>query len=69
MLLLAESLEIMHRDAAWQALGDFESGVADFSDSFIAQMKREAGATATVTFDAAALGGRNFIGADQVGVS
>ena len=61
MLLLADWLEIMHRDAAWRAFGEYESGVADFSDYFIAQMNAEAGAKKTVTFDTAALSGRHFV--------
>lgn len=53
-LLLADSLEIGHRDAVWRALRDFESGRADFSDYLIGEINRECGTDATLTFDRSA---------------
>ena len=53
-LLLAEFIEIEHRDAVWKALRDFESGQADFSDYLIARINQACGASITLTFDRAA---------------
>jgi len=43
--------EIERLDEARQALGDFRSSKADFSDALIGRINRSLGATHTVTFD------------------
>jgi predicted nucleic-acid-binding protein len=43
--------EIERLDEARQALGDFRSSKADFSDALIARINRSLGAKHTVTFD------------------
>jgi predicted nucleic-acid-binding protein len=43
--------EIERLDEARQALGDFRSSKADFSDALIGRMNRSLGAKHTVTFD------------------
>jgi predicted nucleic-acid-binding protein len=43
--------EIERLDQARQALGDFRSSKADFSDALIGRINRSLGATHTVTFD------------------
>ena len=53
-LLLAEFIEVEHRDAVWKALRDFESGKADFSDYLIARINQVCGSSVTLTFDRAA---------------
>jgi predicted nucleic-acid-binding protein len=53
-LLLAEFIEVEHRDAVWKALRDFASGKADFSDYLIARINQVCGSSVTLTFDRAA---------------
>lgn len=55
LLLLVDSLEVEHRDATWRALRNFTETSADFSDLLIAHINKEAGTTATVTFDRRAM--------------
>jgi predicted nucleic-acid-binding protein len=43
--------ELERLDEARQALGDFRSSKADFSDALIGRINRSLGATHTVTFD------------------
>lgn len=61
MLLLADIIEIGHRDAAWRALHDSASGKADFPDYLIGAIKRDKCADITLTFDrSVANGNRAF---------
>ena len=50
-ILEADVFEVEHRDCAWRAYYDFDEGLADFSDYYIAQINKEQGAPFTVTFD------------------
>ena len=59
-LLLADHIEMQHRDSVWKALRDFEQGSADFSDFLIAHINQECGATFTLTFDRSASQHRLF---------
>jgi len=59
-LLLAENIELQHRDAVWKALREFELGDADFSDYLVAYINQECGASATLTFDRFASQNRLF---------
>lgn len=60
LILETEVLEIENRDSAWRAYYDFDEGVADFSDYYIAQINKAHGAPVTVTFDECALKHRLF---------
>ena len=59
-LLLADNIEMQHRDSVWKALREFEQGSADFSDFLIAHINQECGATFTLTFDRSASQHRLF---------
>lgn len=59
-LLLADTIEIEHRDAVWRALRDYETGDADFSDYLIAHVNQERGASITLTLDRSAAQHRLF---------
>ena len=50
-ILEAEVFEVEHRDCAWRAYYDFDEGLADFSDYYLAQINKTHGASFTVTFD------------------
>jgi len=50
-LLQASSLEIEHRQCAWDALRDFKNNSADYSDCLLARVNRQNGAPSTLTFD------------------
>ena len=50
-ILLTRQFEVAHRDAVRAALQDFKQGAADFSDSLIGRLNREAGCAETSTFD------------------
>ncbi len=50
-MLMADNIEIEHRDAVWKALRDFETGDADFSDYLIAYINQACGSPVTLTFD------------------
>ena len=50
-ILITTELEIENSDCALLALHDYEKGHADFADYFIAQINRDKGCEATVTFD------------------
>ena len=50
-ILEAEVFEVEHRDCAWRAYYDFDEGLADFSDYYLAQINKTHGASYTVTFD------------------
>lgn len=50
-LLTTIEFQIERNDLALIALGEFESGTADFSDYLIALIHADAGAETTVTFD------------------
>ncbi len=59
-LLLAENIELQHRDSVWRALREFELGDADFSDYLVAFVNQECGASVTLTFDRSAAQNRLF---------
>lgn len=50
-LLAADDLSIEHSERAWQAMGLYRSGRADFSDYVIGIANREAGVEETFSFD------------------
>ena len=50
-LLSATDLRVEDADAAWQALGQYESGKAGFTDSLIGLRNERQKATPTYTFD------------------
>ena len=50
-ILEAEVFEVEHRDCAWRAYYDFDEGLADFSDYYLAPINKTHGASFTVTFD------------------
>ena len=50
-ILEAEAFEVEHRDCAWRAYYDFDEGLADFSDYYLARINKTYGATFTATFD------------------
>ena len=50
-ILEAEAFEVEHRDCAWRAYYDFDEGLADFSDYYLARINKTYGASFTVTFD------------------
>ena len=50
-LLCVEDLRVERSELAWQALGLFEKGRADFADYVIGLSHREQGARTTFTFD------------------
>jgi predicted nucleic-acid-binding protein len=50
-LLTAPQLMLEHADALWRALGLYRESKADFSDAVIVELGRDAGCSATVTFD------------------
>ncbi len=51
-LLRSAEIKTENAEAAWRALGQFQSGRSvEFADAFIAAIGALAGATATVTFD------------------
>lgn len=53
-LLLTRQLAIQHRGAVATALEAYRNGSADFADCLLGAVNREAGCTATATFDRAA---------------
>ncbi len=59
-LLLADNIEMQHRDSVWKALREFEQGAADFSDYLIAHINQECGAAFTLTLDRSASQHRLF---------
>ena len=50
-ILEAEVFEVEHRDCAWRAYYDYDEGLADFSDYYLARINKTYGASFTVTFD------------------
>lgn len=64
-LLRTRQLVVQDRDVVRRALVDYKGGAANFADSLIGQMNREAGCAETVTFDqrAAALDAWRELGA------
>jgi predicted nucleic-acid-binding protein len=50
-ILATAELEVERLDQARQALGDFRSTKADFSDALIGRINRSLGAEHTATFD------------------
>jgi len=54
-LLKADNLELEHRDLVWNAMDDFRTGKADFSDYLIARIGKAQGASTTLSFDGNAL--------------
>ena len=50
-ILEAEAFEVEHRDCVWRAYYDFDEGLADFSDYYLARIDKSCGASFTVTFD------------------
>lgn len=50
-ILEAEAFEVEHRDCAWRAYYDFDEGLADFSDYYLARINKTYGASFTLTFD------------------
>ena len=54
-LLKTDNLELEHRDVVWNAMDDFKSGEADFSDYLLARIGKAAGASTTLSFDDKAL--------------
>ena len=59
-ILEAEAFEVEHRDCAWRAYYDFDEGLADFSDCYLARINKTYGASFTVTFDERAQKHRRF---------
>lgn len=59
-ILETEVLEMENRDCAWRAYYDYDEGLADFSDYYIAQINKVHGASLTATFDERALKHRLF---------
>lgn len=59
-LLLADHIEVEHRDSVWRSLREFEQGAADFSDYLIAHINQECGSSVTLTFDRTAAAHRLF---------
>lgn len=59
-LLVADNIEVEHRDSVWKALRDYEAGAADFSDYLIAHVNQERGASVTLTLDRSAAQHRLF---------
>ncbi len=55
-LLSADDLRVERSELAWQALNEYERGVADFADYLIGICGKESKATATYTFDRQAAG-------------
>jgi len=55
-LLRTRQLVVQDRDVVRRALADYRDGAADFADSLIGRMNREAGCVETVTFDRGAAG-------------
>ena len=47
-------------DVAWQALREFENGIADFADCLLAHRNRSRGCSTTYTFDRKAAKGQHF---------
>jgi predicted nucleic-acid-binding protein len=54
-ILSTQEFKVEHAECAWQAVGDFEKGNADFSDYLIGSSNRLQGCEYTVTFDKEAL--------------
>ena len=50
-ILEAEACEVEHRDCAWRAYYDFDEGLADFSDYYLARINKTYGASFTASFD------------------
>ena len=59
-LLSTAGLIVDRVDDAWRALAEYESGPADFSDYYIAQMNRTLHAETTYTLDQKAGKGNHF---------
>lgn len=59
-ILLADNIDVEHRDSVWKALREYETGDADFSDYLIAHINQEGGASVTLTCDKAASTHRLF---------
>lgn len=59
-VLLADDLEIEHRQAAEAALVAYRTGAADFADYYLAEINVELGCASTATFDGAALKNSRF---------
>ena len=53
--LLADDLEIAHRECAARAVAAYRIGEADFADYYLAEINQESGCATTATFDRDAL--------------
>jgi len=51
LLMRTAELRVEDHDAAWNAIKDYERGLCDFPDSYLALTNRRAGCESTVTFD------------------
>ena len=54
LLVRTAELRVEDQDAAWSAIKDYERGLCDFPDSYLALTNRYAGCELTVTFDSKA---------------
>lgn len=54
LLVRTAELRVEDQDAAWSAIKDYEHGLCDFPDSYLALTNRHAGCELTVTFDSKA---------------
>lgn len=54
LLVRTAELRIEDQDAAWSAIKDYERGLCDFPDSYLALTNRREGCEWTVTFDSKA---------------
>ena len=55
MILETDVFEVENRECAWRAYYDYDEGVADFSDYYLAEINKSKGALKTVSFDDRAL--------------
>ena len=54
LLVRTAELRVEDQDSAWSAINDYEHGLCDFPDSYLALTNRRAGCELTVTFDSKA---------------
>lgn len=59
-ILLTDSFRVEDHSVAWEALGDYAAGGADYADLLIGRGNRDVGVETTLTFDRKAAAGPHF---------